>query len=104
MLFRSIQFFQDVRSERKSKGARPAEMVIISGRTRILFDGTHKMERAPDGRHIIAFNTKNDLRYPPDRSHVKCLRDVEFPGTVVSIRFPLPEGATQDVREKDDHK
>ena len=95
-----IQFFQDVCSENTSDKMETAKMVIVSGRTRILFDGTHKMAKASGKSHIIAFNSKNDLNLPPDRSHVQCLNGVEFPGTVVSIKFPLPKAATRTVRTK----
>ena len=55
-----------------------------------------------EDRRIIAFNSENDLAIPPDRTHVKCLKGVEFPGTIVSIRFPLPEKALQNVVKKNE--
>lgn len=92
-----IQFFQDIHSETPIKGNQTAKMVIISGRTRILFDGKHAMAPDSKGRQIIAFNSENSLEKPPDKTHVKCLNGIQFPGTIVSIRFPLPQKAIQSV-------
>ena len=97
-----IQFFQDVYSETPPQENQTVKMVIISGRTRILFDGQHSMVSDSEDRRIIAFNSENDLAIPPDRTHVKCLKGVEFPGTIVSIRFPLPEKALQNVVEENE--
>lgn len=95
-----INFFQEVHAGSKPRGRQNARMVIISGRTRILFDGKHKMDRDANGRAVIAFNRANNLEIPPERSHVECLKGVIFPGTIVSIRFPLPQGATRHVSKK----
>ena len=98
-----VNFFQGVHTGSQSKGMQNARMVIISGRTRILFDGTHKMDRDANGRAIIAFNSANNLEIPPVRTHVECLERVGFPGTIVSIRFPLLQGATRHMSEKNEH-
>ena len=92
-----MTFFQKVYRETSSRKDQAAKMVIISGKTYILFDGKYKMSPDKEGRQIIAFNSRNDLRRPPAQTHVKCLKGVKFPGTIVSIRFPLPRIATQDV-------
>ena len=97
-----IKFFQDVHDATPLASTVPAKMAIVSGRTHILFDGKHSMVPDSNGREIIAFNTTNSLKQPPDRSHVKCLSGVEFPGTIVSVRFPLSEEATQEVRKEND--
>lgn len=79
-----IEFFADLAS-----GA--PKMVLVSGRTWILFDGTHRLSTImKDGgsRKVIAFNSSNDLMDPPDHNFVRTL-DREFPGTLVSLRFGL---------------
>jgi hypothetical protein len=79
-----IEFFTDLAS-----GA--PRMVLVSGRTWILFDGTYRLSnKMRDGgsRKVIAFNSNNDLMEPPNHNFVRTL-DREFPGTLVSLRFGL---------------
>ena len=97
-----IQFFQEVYGEKRPQDGRRAKMVIISGKTYILFDGRYEMLPDSNDRQIIAFNSENTLELPPDQTYVKCLDGVEFPGTIVSIRFPLPRGATEGVGRRDE--
>jgi hypothetical protein len=66
-------------------------MIILSGRTWILFDGKHSMRtviRNGEERKVIAFNAENDLYLPPDANYVRTL-DGNFPGTLVSLKFTL---------------
>lgn len=95
-----INFFQTVHSEASSRESPSAKMVILSGKTYILFDGEYTMAAGKGDRQIIAFNSKNDLELPPARSHVKCLKGVRFPGTIVSIRFPLPQKAIRNIEKE----
>lgn len=84
-----INFFQGVTTE---CGLREldAEMNIISGSTRIRFDGRYGMSFRSDlNRDIIAFNSANDLWSRPDRSAVMSLEGVKFPGTLITVRLPL---------------
>lgn len=68
------------------------EMHLISGCTRIVFDGTYRMEyRESDQRSIIAFNGNNSLLSPPDSSAVKTFKGAPLPGVLLSISFPLTE-------------
>lgn len=85
-----IEFFQRVYEECTNAKNCAAEMAILSGSTYIRFDGTHKL--APDepgGRRKIAFNATNDLNERPDPNFVRPLGKLHFPGTIISIRFPL---------------
>lgn len=67
-----------------------AEMNIISGSTRIRFDGTYSMSFREDlNRDIIAFNATNDLTLRPDRAAVVSLKESRFPGTLITIEIPL---------------
>ncbi len=84
-----IQFFQDVYEECISTSSVcSAEMIVLSGSTFIHFDGSHRMQY-DNGRYTIAFNKNNDLRDRPQKSSVRNLGPRQFPGTVISIRFPL---------------
>lgn len=85
-----IEFFQRVHSECSSSGpTAPAKMVIVSGSTYIRFDGTYAMKPNQEGNRIIAFNKDNDLNQKPDSSHIRKLDGVSFPGTLISLKFPL---------------
>jgi hypothetical protein len=64
-------------------------MAILSGKTHILFDGTYQMAPDASGRNVIAFNAQNDLSSKPDPKYVRNLGGDGFPGTVISIRFPM---------------
>ena len=89
-----IQFFQEM-YEGMGSNNYPAKLAIVSGSTKILFDGTHKLVEDPSGRPVIAFNTANNLNKPPDRNYVKSLKGLSFPGTIVSISFPLAGNVTK---------
>ena len=91
-----IEFFQKVHSECNAGGEAKATMAILSGKTHILFDGTYRLIGTPDGRKTITFNKENDLNCPPDSTYVKGLRGVFFPGTIISVRFPLADSSTKD--------
>jgi hypothetical protein len=89
-----IDFFQRVHRECAGKGGMNAKMAILSGGTYVLFDGTYLMRESQDRGRVIAFNAQNDLHSPPDPKYVRSLGSVHFPGTVISIRFPLSVAST----------
>ena len=89
-----IEFFQQVHKECVKDNKSCARMAILSGSTHILFDGTYTMTAA-NNRKIIAFNDDNDLNKIPDKKYVTNLGDIYFPGTIISIRFPLQAAQTQ---------
>lgn len=84
-----IDFFQRVHQECVENKSNGAKMAIVSGGTYILFDGTYAMRDQGNRGRVIAFNAKNDLYEKPDGKFVKPLGNLHFPGTVISIRFPL---------------
>lgn len=90
-----IDFFQQVHSECAEKCKTHAKMSILSGKTHILFDGTHLMSEDKNGRKTIAFNDENLLTEKPDRKYIKNLGEISFPGTIISIMFPLQDTQTQ---------
>lgn len=76
-----------------------ARMAIVSGGTYILFDGTYRMVEREGAGKIIAFNKTNDLYEKPDSKFVKSLGDLSFPGTIISIKFPLSLAGSSLVEE-----
>lgn len=76
-----------------------ATMSIVSGGTYILFDGKYRLTEREDGNKVIAFNASNDLGQKPDSKYVRSLDGVHFPGTIISVRFPLSLGANAMVEE-----
>lgn len=84
-----IEFFQKVSVECGLRWVKP-EMNIVSGSTRIRFDGRYQMTYRPDlNRDVIAFNQNNDLFDRPDDTAVIALGDAVFPGVLISIEMPL---------------
>lgn len=92
-----IEFFQQMHKECIDGGKSCAKMAILSGATHILFDGTYSMVPNSSGRKIIAFNKENDLSLPPDENFVSHLDSLFFPGTIISIRFPMQNAQTEAV-------
>jgi len=84
-----LEFFQRIHQECNTKEKPCIEMCILSGSTFIMFDGTYKLELDKSGRKIIAFNRENSLEKTPDKKYVRNLDKFFFPGTIISIRFPL---------------
>jgi len=91
-----IEAFQQLHRECAAGDTQEPSMAIISGSTHILFNGKYRMEKDSNGRHIIAFNEKNDLNDPPDEDCVTRLGDVAFPGTIVSLQFNLNPGKKEN--------
>lgn len=88
-----IRFFQRLCLECRADGTElKPKMALISGTTRILFDGTYEMKKNGVGLGVIAFNQANDLLLAPDPAYVTSISSVTFPGTVLSIKFPLSLG------------
>ena len=84
-----IEFFQSV-----SLGCVGHEvdavMTLLSGKTKVKFDGRYHMEQhSATGRKTIAFNDGNDLSKPPNVSAVTALDASYFPGVAISINAPL---------------
>jgi len=84
-----INFFQQIHAECSSDKGGCAKMSILSGKTHIFFDGKYSLIQDDNGRNIIAFNAANDLNQLPDKKYITNLGDLYFPGTTISIKFPL---------------
>lgn len=95
-----IEFFQRVHAEcTKGQESPEARMTIVSGSTYVLFDGKYQMAQNSEGNRIIAFNDANDLHQKPDSKYIRQLDGAEFPGTIISLKFPLSNGATVKMGE-----
>lgn len=89
-----ISFFMKIQNECAAQGVFDgAVMTLISGNTRILFDGKHRLK---DGK--IAFNEDNDLHKLPDPQYVSELKGVSFPGTILSTKYPLAQASTSQTQ------
>lgn len=66
-----------------------AELVLISGKSKILIDFQYKIEKK-SGRRIIALNKENDLQKPPDLKKVVQMSD-SFKGVIMTGRFIINE-------------
>ncbi len=84
-----VEFFQQL-SDECNYVKNSAKLSIISGNTHILFDGKYKPAYNMHGKiRVIAFNEENDLNKGPDPKYVKRLGSMIFPGTYISIKFPV---------------
>lgn len=94
-----IEFFQRMHRQcvDVEQNDSKAEMAILSGSTHIYFDGTYTMQENSTGRKVIAFNQANDLHQKPDSKYIKNLHNLSFPGTVISIRFPMKHENTESL-------
>ena len=83
--FELITFFMKIQQECAAVGNFGGSVMnLISGNTRIVFDGKYPMK---DGK--IAFNSANDLHSLPDAQYVTELQGVSFQGTMLVIKYPL---------------
>lgn len=101
-----IEFFQMVYKECSSDGGEKcqAKMAILSGSTHILFDGTYQLIEQENGIKTVTFNPENSLNALPDSKYVRGIKGAHFPGTIISIRFPLGGSSTVDKGEKNDNE
>lgn len=84
-----IEFFQSISAACVGHEV-DAVMTLLTGRTKIHFDGRYQMSRSTiHGRKTIAFNSANDLALAPDSKAVRALEDESFPGVAISIAAPL---------------
>jgi hypothetical protein len=85
-----IEFFQRINDQLASESESGAKMTIISGSTRIMFDGTYRSRTEGVRPGVIAFNEANDLDTPPDPRYVSPLEKTMLPGTLISVQFSIP--------------
>lgn len=95
----TIQF---IRSFFNIKGSQDVDnvsrMVLLSGKTEIVFDGTYGVQEKIDGNNkfnVMTFNESGSIEDRPDHRFVKTT-DTYFPGTIISAKILLNE---DDVKE-----
>lgn len=98
-----IEFFQRMHDERTVSTGQAARMFIISGDTRVIFDGTYRISKNSAGTRLIAFNADNDLKRPPDHRYVLPLKSARLPGTMIGVQFPIELPSLQ-AKETDDER
>ena len=87
-----ISFFQMLHNEicQLAKSDKKYNMAVYSGNTLIKFDTKYQLKH--DGhRDIIAFNPENKLKDPPDTACVINTGKYFFPGTIITLRFNIPQ-------------
>lgn len=90
----TIQF---IRSFFNIKGSQAADsvsrMVLISGKTEIVFDGTYEVQEKIEGKDkyaVMTFNESGSIEDRPDQRFVKTT-DTYFPGTIITAKILLNE-------------
>ncbi|SFD87877.1 hypothetical protein SAMN05660831_02508 [Thiohalospira halophila DSM 15071] len=86
-----IEVFQNLHEECMKEGSSSssAKMALVSGSTHIYFDGKYRMKEDAHGRSVIAFNERNDLTQEPDKNYISTMKNINFPGSIISIKFPM---------------
>ncbi|BDQ36332.1 hypothetical protein SYK_06920 [Pseudodesulfovibrio nedwellii] len=93
-----IELFQRMHEEcRIGQSNSDAKMTLLSGDVNILFDGTYQMKKMPPAGKIISFNKSGHLLDKFNPKFITCIEPLYFPGTVVSIRFPLERAWTEKI-------
>lgn len=75
-----------------------SRMVLLSGKTKILFDGSYMVQEKFDGKNkfkVMTFNESGNIEDLPNPKFVKTI-DTFFPGTIISAKILLNE---DDVKE-----
>ena len=75
-----------------------SRMMILSGKTEILFDGTYGVQEKIEGNNkfnVMTFNESGNIEDRPDQRFVKTT-DTYFPGTIIVAKILLNE---DDVKE-----
>lgn len=80
-----------------------SQLVIVSGNTRIIFDGTYQMVEKTDISRkrplkTITFNNSGDIKDKPDRNFVKFAPNF-FPGALISARILIKFENTLEQQE-----
>lgn len=74
-----------------------SKMTILSGNTKIIFDGRHEIKNVKKGNttfKIMVFNKDGDIESKPDKKNVTFV-DNFFPGTLISAKILISDNDTQ---------
>lgn len=87
-----------------SKVDNESHLYLLSGRTRIDFDGTYKpvsyTDSKGDVREIISFNNSGSLEEKPDPNYVKCV-DSYFPGTAIFAKLKIDDNDIKNINNEE---
>jgi hypothetical protein len=91
----SIQFIESFFNLRNDCNSSDeiSNLVILSGNTKISFDGSYQIEnKIIDNEQfkVMTFNKQANIEYPPDKKFVTFTKDY-FPGTLISAKILLKE-------------
>lgn len=96
---RFIESFFNIKGTQEADNV--SRMSIVSGKTRILFDGkyniTSKINNNGDVFKVMTFNESGNIEDKPDNKYVYCMNDY-FPGTFVSARILLNDDDLKQIK------
>lgn len=72
-------------------------MILVSGHTYIKLDNKINKFKDDINGWIIPLNNQGSLEFPPDKHYFLKTGELNFPGTLISIKFDLPHRMLQDV-------
>lgn len=90
----SIQFIENffsLKGGEEPYDVDESRMTILSGHTRVIFDGRYSIttkERDGEMFKVMTFNDTGNLEKPPDKRYVK-YEEKYFPGTIISAKIVL---------------
>lgn len=91
-----IRSFFNIKGDQRADNV--SRMIICSGNTQILFDGTYGITEKIDDKgkyNMMTFNHSGNIEEMPDKKYVK-YTDTYFPGTIISANILLND---DDVKE-----
>lgn len=91
-----IRSFFNIKGDQRADNV--SRMIICSGNTQILFDGTYGITEKIDDKgkyNMMTFNNSGNIEEMPDKKYVK-YTDTYFPGTIISANILLND---DDVKE-----
>lgn len=93
-----LLFFQELQDSllKASSESFSPKMVIVSGRTCLIFNKNLNLIKY-GGTYRIPLNDEGSLQYPPDPKYIKYMPKEHFPGTLISIRFILPQTLIKEI-------
>ena len=98
----AIRFIENFYSLKgKSDNDNISKMVITSGHTRIIFDGTYDIVEKPRGKSnkmykMMTLNKEGDIEIKPDANYVRYEKNY-FPGTLISVKIRIDFENTENI-------
>ncbi len=94
---RFIESFFELKGDQEKDNL--SHLLIVSGNTRITFDGTYRTKEIVKGKRkkkfkMMTFNETGDIGDKPDKKFVT-FADTYFPGTIISAKISIKEYNTE---------